>query len=320
MEEILELIDRLRIAGINVTDKIAEAMTENPIEHFSDHNHKAFYHDRPLVFLETEEGGIKTISAPHMIVTLLHHLELIKGQNVLLVGAKGGYLTALVSHLVGKNGRVIVIDPSKEVCTHVSSKLEDYQIISCLHTDLENIPPEIKDLELNRVLITGQIDSLPSWISEKLSENDFLIAPIGNQNHQELIKLENQNGTLMETSLGPVLFGPIDISKSIPRPISSMEMSNLIEQAIETLVEMDLINEKDKITFKMFIEEMQLLPETYKEIEINDRNHPLNKFVRDHGDHLYNILALIQMMTENRLASPGAPDITISSSHKDFIP
>ena len=35
-----------------------------------------FYNDRPVVFMETNFGGVKTISAPHMIVTLIYNLEL----------------------------------------------------------------------------------------------------------------------------------------------------------------------------------------------------------------------------------------------------
>ena len=66
MEDIENLIMRLRSAGIEFTDEIANAMFETPIEGFSDHDHKGFYHDRPIPFLETKDGGIKTISAPHM--------------------------------------------------------------------------------------------------------------------------------------------------------------------------------------------------------------------------------------------------------------
>ena len=71
-----ELVARLRSAGVEVTPEIEDVMLETPICEFVDQGIKAFYHDRPVVFLKTKEGGTKTISAPHMIVTLLHQMEL----------------------------------------------------------------------------------------------------------------------------------------------------------------------------------------------------------------------------------------------------
>ena len=61
--------------------------------------------DDGFPILITQNDAAKTISAPHMIATLLHHLELRVGQHVLLIGAKGGYLAALIDHIVGNDGR-----------------------------------------------------------------------------------------------------------------------------------------------------------------------------------------------------------------------
>ena len=80
------------------------------IEDFTEHDSSGFYYDRPVVFLETPEGGVKTISAPHMIVTLLHNLELEEGQHIVIYGAKGGYISALIAHVIGEDGRVTVLD------------------------------------------------------------------------------------------------------------------------------------------------------------------------------------------------------------------
>ena len=59
-----------------------------------------------------------------MIATLLHHLELGTGQHVLLIGAKGGYLAALIDYIVGKDGMVTVLEPHPEVLYHTEERLE----------------------------------------------------------------------------------------------------------------------------------------------------------------------------------------------------
>ena len=51
-----ELVARLRSAGIEITAEIEDVMLETPISEFVDQGIKAFYHDRPVVFLKTKEG------------------------------------------------------------------------------------------------------------------------------------------------------------------------------------------------------------------------------------------------------------------------
>ena len=98
MEEMRQLLDRISDSGIEVPQPVREAMYVLHLEQFTTYDFDGFFHDRPVVFMETEKGGVKTISAPHMIVTLLHHLELKEGQEVLVVGSKGGYIAAPVSY------------------------------------------------------------------------------------------------------------------------------------------------------------------------------------------------------------------------------
>ena len=84
-----------------------------------------------LCFFGNSEGGVKTISAPHMIVTLLHNLELEEGQHIVIYGAKGGYLSALIAHIIGENGRITVLDPSIDVIEHISNNLRGYPTVNC---------------------------------------------------------------------------------------------------------------------------------------------------------------------------------------------
>ncbi|HIN44649.1 MAG TPA: hypothetical protein EYM81_02570, partial [Candidatus Poseidoniales archaeon] len=216
MSEISDLLARLESADVPMSPAIRDAMLSVDIESFSDYDPTPFYHDRPLVFTETDEGGIKTISAPHMICTLLHHLELDDGDEVLLIGAKGGYLAALIGHIVGPDGGVTVVDPNRQVIEHVRNHLRDFESDTTFHTrkmrEINHTPPNLPS-PLNRVLVTGSLTELPTWVEDRVADGGFVIAPLGGRIAQRLIKREKQ-GNLFDTDLGGVLFGPVDICET----------------------------------------------------------------------------------------------------------
>ena len=322
MADIENLIMRLRSAGIDFTEKIAEAMLKTPIEVFSDHDHRAFYHDRPLVFLETDDGGIKTISAPHMIVTLLHHLEIRENQEIVLLGAKGGYLATLIAHIVGPKGKVVIVDPSIEVIEYVNSRLDESSCITCTHMESVETKPKGLPGVMHRVLVTGQIEELPEWLSENLVEGGFAIAPIGNRECQDLMKLERQGHEIMETALGQVIFGPVDIKKSIPETPSPEEFASMIEDAVQALDDLDMIEIENKHQFDDLIAELRTLPDDLHPPCADDgEEHPMINLLMEKGGLLMSLWPFIQLMSDNRLAQPGSPDADLMrGGHEDMIP
>ena len=323
MADIENLIMRLRSAGIDFTEEIAEAMLNTPIEVFSDHDHRAFYHDRPLVFLETEDGGVKTISAPHMIVTLLHHLEIREKQEIVLLGAKGGYLATLIAHIVGPKGKVVIVDPSAEVIEYVNSRLDESVCITCTHMDSVDKKPKGLPKAMHRVLVTGQIEALPEWLSENLVEGGFAIAPIGEREFQNLMKFERQGDEIMETGLGQVIFGPVDIKESIPETPSPEEFASMIEDAMEALDNLEMIEPETKNELHDLIADLRLLPDDLAPPQHGeeDEEHPMIRLLLDKGGLLMTLWPLIQLMSDNRLAHPASPGADLMrSGHEDMVP
>ena len=138
-------------------------------------NWNPFWYDRPLVFLETSKGGVKTISAPHMIAKMLYHLELAPGQEVLILGAKGGYIAALIAHIVGPEGGVVVVDPSREVVDHVRERISTVTNTCCScqkNAATDTLSPQLPE-PLDRVLVTGSLESLPNWLESRIVDGDL---------------------------------------------------------------------------------------------------------------------------------------------------
>ena len=161
-----ELIQRLEAAGVPVDNLAKFAMEDVDPAYFTDFDLEPFWNDRPVPFLFTGFGATRTISAPHMIATLLHHLEILEGQDIMLIGSKGGYLAAIIDRMVGKDGTVTIIEPHEEVREYTEERLSMHQssgIIRVLRPhDMENCDEDSKSFE--RILITGSVREIPETI------------------------------------------------------------------------------------------------------------------------------------------------------------
>lgn len=297
MEEMKELLDRISNSGIEVPESVRKAMYTLHLEQFTTYDFDGFFHDRPVVFMETENGGVKTISAPHMIVTLLHNLELNEGQEVLVVGSKGGYLAALIATILGQNGRVVVIDPSLEIVRHTANALAGWPTVDIRHVESIEVAPIELPGELNRVLITGSVDAVPYWMEERITEGGFVIAPIGDHHSQELMKIERQFNHLEPTSLGPVSFGPVNILESEPQPLSAIEIADLIETLIETCHEMELCGAEE-------LQQLGIIADQLRTMQDADEGD-VEAFITENMQHFVELWPMIQLMFAPTLARPG---------------
>ena len=183
-----DLLERLRMAGLPLDDTIREAMKSVDLSIFTEFDLDPFWHDRPVPFLFTSFGATRTISAPHMIVTLLHHLEIQEGQHTLIVGSKGGYLAALVDSIVGPRGAITIIEPHDEVRRHTEERLEIHPSSSMVRVlrpmDLES--DDEMERTIDRVLITGAVRNVPMGIEHFVQDGGFILGPFGGPVHQRL--------------------------------------------------------------------------------------------------------------------------------------
>lgn len=320
MDNLDKLLMSLRKSGVEIPDYIESVMRKVDIEDYTKYDSSGFYYDRPVVFLETLSGGVKNISAPHMIVTLLHNLELSLGQNVVVYGAKGGYVSALAAHIIGESGVVTLIDPSQEVIAHVSNNLRGFPTVQCHVADNTE---HLELTNLSRVLVTGQIDELPDWLSAGLDEGGFAIAPIGDRMSQRLLKIEKQEAELFETDLGSVIFGPVDISDSIVETPSPSEMAELIEQIIELISDSGFIKNNDKQILYDLVADLRQLPDDLPPPdELDDpTEHPMLKLMLEKGEWFVSLWPLIQSMMGNRIASYYSSENDDEfNGHPEFIP
>jgi protein-L-isoaspartate O-methyltransferase len=311
MTDMLGLLQRLEKGGIEVPAHVKKVMLEVDIADFTDYDVEPFFADRPIPFIETEQGGLKTISAPHMIVTLLHHLELSEGQEVVVVGAKGGYIAALIAMIVGEHGRVRLLDPSSLAIEHVQARLTHWPTVESRVLEAIEVAPVAFPGELNRVLITGQISELPEWLASRIVDGGFALVPLGNTAGQHLMKLERQGEELFSTDLGPVSFGPIDVRDTETGPMNPNELADLLELTIETCEELEMVDEQECLALQDLIANLRQLPPDLPppgEGGIPMSEHPMIQLMWEASPSFFRLWPMLQMMLHPNLAQPGAED------------
>ncbi|MBS72418.1 MAG: hypothetical protein CMO20_05665 [Thermoplasmata archaeon] len=345
--DISGLIERLEAANIPLNQSIRDAMSTIKVEWFTDYDSELFYHDRPIVFTETDGGGVKTISAPHMICTLLHHLELEEGDEVLLIGAKGGYISALIGHIVGPSGSVTVVDPNRQVINHVKECLNNFESELTFHVrkmrQLDHAPPNLPS-PLNRVLVSGSLPHLPKWLESRVAEGGFVIAPIGGRVAQRLLKRELQ-GEWFDTDLGSVLFGPVDISETEVEETDSLQLALLFDDAAELGSELGVLDDEQVTNLRDLAQRLRQLPSDLPPVvlsavddiwddedpllfaDISDEgieNNPLFDILTEATEWLNPLWPMLFALLETEMQHPGAPDSTDLDfgfgSHNDLVP
>ena len=207
-----------------------------------------------------------------------------------------------------------------DIVSHVSRKLIGYPTVNCYHTS--QIKKEMLP-SLSRVLVTGQLESLPPWLSDELEDGGFAIAPIGNRSHQKLLKIERQEDKLLETDLGSVIFGPLDILDSISDAPSPSEMAEMIEQVIELMADSRIIQDAEKTKLYDLVADLRQLPDDLPPPEEYDdpSDHPMMELMMKKGEWFLQIWPLIQTAMETRIASFDSPaEYNEKKNHNDFIP
>lgn len=329
MEEMDSLLTRLSNSGVEFNLLIREALMSLDIRNFTSMNPSSFYQDRPLIFLENERGGVKTISAPHMILTLLHHLELREGMDVVVIGSKGGYISALINEIVGNQGSVTLLDYDSEVLKHAA---ESHKLSGCYDSIIrkklrrDGRKPVRMSSKITRVLITGSVELLPKWIDSSISEGGFTIFPHGDRINQKLIKRERQGRKFLDTNLGDVVFGPLDIKDSEPIPPSPFELADILEEVSIIAEDFDLIDIVVLKKLENLIKELRLMYEDENEFENFDSEEMSIRVIElltsseSWMCKLWPILMLIAEIDSYTIGEFYCNENYFNNGHEDLIP
>ncbi len=139
-------------------------------------------------------GFGQTISQPTTIAIMLSMLDVKKGDKVLEVGSGSGYVAALLSELVGKEGRVFGIE--------LVHPLHQRATRALLELGYENVQLKCGDgtqgwreeMPFDRILVSAACERIPKKLVEQLDEGGRIMVPVGGYFSQDLVLLEKKKG------------------------------------------------------------------------------------------------------------------------------
>jgi len=180
-----ELIKNLKNKGFH--DKIINAFDKVKREDFVHENFKSMAYEDIALPLTNDQ----TISQPSTIALALSILKIKENQKVLEIGSGCGYTLALISNIIGENGKAYGIELVKELAEQSIKNLENYQNIKIYN---QNGKEKLEEAPFNRILISAALTEIPSEILNQLADNGIIVAPIGSGFLQTLTSIRKIQG------------------------------------------------------------------------------------------------------------------------------
>ncbi|HEA84400.1 MAG TPA: protein-L-isoaspartate O-methyltransferase [Candidatus Wildermuthbacteria bacterium] len=171
--------DFLVSQGVLKTSEIIAAFNSVKREDFVEGETKEFAeYDQALSI-----GSGQTISQPYVVAFMLEHLKPQKGDRILDIGAGSGWTTALLSHIVGEEGRVIGIEVIPKLAQSAEQHIAHYSFVKkgvakIIKGDGRNGYKEEAPYDGILVSAAAQDKELPVALKEQIKVGGKIVIPI----------------------------------------------------------------------------------------------------------------------------------------------
>ena len=206
MNDLKTLIENLKKEGFIRSEKVEKAMLEVDRKYFvlSEYQNES-YIDEPLPTINGQ-----TVSAPHMVAMMLEYLEIDKGNKILEIGTGLGYNACLLA-TIAYPGFVYSVEIDRSLYLIAVEKIKDYckykENIFLFNADGSEGLPEYAPYD--RIVVTCGMPNINENLLNQLNDNGILLAPVGSNYYQDLVKIKKIGNKLHKEYLGEVMFVPM---------------------------------------------------------------------------------------------------------------
>ena len=185
------MVDLLRSRGIR-DERVLKAMSEIPRHLFVPEALAAkAYGDHALPI-----GEMQTISQPYMVARMTELAEVNKDSTVLEIGAGSGYQTAILSAVAG---RVLAIERISDLARLAQKNIRR---LGCYNATVKWFDGTIgwsEHAPYDAILVAAGSPEVPEPLVAQLAIGGRLVIPIGNEEHQILVRITNtETGVVRE--------------------------------------------------------------------------------------------------------------------------
>ncbi len=191
---------RRQIEARGVTDPaVLEAMRRVPRHLFvSEALRDQAYGDYPLPI-----GEQQTISQPYIVAEMTQALALTRDSRVLEIGTGSGYQAAILAQIAY---RVFTIERIRSLYLHARRLFDELKLFNIVTRYGDGSKGWEEESPFDAILLTAGAPRVPEVLLKQLKPGGRLVAPVGNEHVQELVRVVREKTGFRETRLGGCRF------------------------------------------------------------------------------------------------------------------
>jgi len=198
-----ELIEYLINNNLIRSKKVIEAFENvDRIRFIPDEFKEQAYIDNPLPI-----GEGQTISAPHMVAMMTENLDVNQGDKVLEVGTGSGYQAAILSRLVGENGKIITTEINPKLAVFASNNLDGLKNVTVVEWD--GSKGYKKESPYDRIIVTAAAPEIPKPLIDQLKNDGKIAIPVGEKFQQTFKVIKKKNKEIISEDICECIFVPL---------------------------------------------------------------------------------------------------------------
>lgn len=192
-----------QLARRGIKDKrVLEAMRQVPRHLFIPEDMRSLaYCDGPLPI-----GHGQTISQPYIVALMTELLELTGQEKVLEIGTGSGYQAAILSRLARQVYSLERHAALAQQAEKVLAQLGYHNVMVRVGNGTLGWP---EHSPYEAIIITAAAPEVPQPLPDQLADGGRLVAPVGSQWSQVLVKVRRQSDLLIRERLTAVAFVPL---------------------------------------------------------------------------------------------------------------
>lgn len=196
-----ELVETLIREGTLKNEYIIDAFRAIDRVNFVPQESVPFAHlDRPIHI-----GFQQTISQPTTVAFMLELLGVERGEKVLDIGAGSGWTTALLGHIVGKEGSVLGIERIEELVEFGEKNIAPYNMSHIRIEKAGVVLGKPENAPFDKILVSASARILHNEILSQVREGGVIVLPVRDA-VQKITRFEHQ--PIIETFEG-FIFVPL---------------------------------------------------------------------------------------------------------------
>jgi len=189
-----QLVEHLKISGAVKSRAVENAFAKVKRELFVPEAYSAYaYADDAL---PTQLG--QTISQPSTIAVMLELLQAGGGMKILEVGSGSGYVLALLSGIVGENGKVVGVEFLHELAEKSRESLANENIENVKVFEGDGGKGVESEAPFDRILVSAACPFVPKPLFDQLKEGGRIVAPVGDKHTQMLQVMKKIKGKVFK--------------------------------------------------------------------------------------------------------------------------